>query len=364
MIFVGAVCLLFACFTYLMLRQGGRILVRLEAIEQRLPEVARVPPPESDNVQGLSIGADAPNFALADLNGAQAAFEQFRGRRVLLTFFNPDCGFCKDMLPDLAGGAWAGSEADPVAVIVSMGSAERNREVFSQSTALWPRVMLQRDMEVATEYKVGGSPMGYLVSADGKIASELAVGAEELFALVRDGAESAVGGDGTNGRMPVKVYRGNRPVSDSRLQRDGLPAGTPAPAIRLPSLEGGEVDLQGHLGRRVLLVFSDPDCGPCQQLTPKLERLHQERADLDTVVVSRGDAESNRLKFAEATFPVALQRRWEISKEYGMFATPIGYLIDEQGVIMDDVAVGPEAILALAATSASKPLTNGVGKEA
>jgi hypothetical protein len=31
-----------------------------------------------------------------------------------------------------------------------------------------------------------------------------------------------------------------------------------------------------------------------------------------------------------------------------MFATPIGYLIDEKGVIAADVAVGGDAILALA----------------
>jgi hypothetical protein len=30
-----------------------------------------------------------------------------------------------------------------------------------------------------------------------------------------------------------------------------------------------------------------------------------------------------------------------------MFATPIGYLIDEEGTIVADVAVGPESILRL-----------------
>jgi hypothetical protein len=30
-----------------------------------------------------------------------------------------------------------------------------------------------------------------------------------------------------------------------------------------------------------------------------------------------------------------------------MFATPIGYLIDADGIIVSDVAVGPEPILAL-----------------
>jgi hypothetical protein len=67
-------------------------------------------------------------------------------------------------------------------------------------------------------------------------------------------------------------------------------------------------------------------------------------------MVSRGDAETNRAKTSEygLTFPVAMQRKWEISKKYGIFATPVGYLIDEQGIIEADVAIGGGAILALA----------------
>ena len=66
-------------------------------------------------------------------------------------------------------------------------------------------------------------------------------------------------------------------------------------------------------------------------------------------MISRRDAEATRAK-AEAlglTFPIVMQRQWEISLKYGMFATPIGYLIDEQGIIVKDVAVGVEPILAL-----------------
>jgi hypothetical protein len=46
--------------------------------------------------------------------------------------------------------------------------------------------------------------------------------------------------------------------------------------------------------------------------------------------------------------PIVLQRRWEISKWYGMFATPIAYLIGKDGTLAQDVAVGGEAILRLA----------------
>src|SRR5207248_1720407 len=72
-------------------------------------------------------------------------------------------------------------------------------------------------------------------------------------------------------------------------------------------------------------------------------------AALQVVLVSRGDAEANRRKVAEfgLTFRGGLQRQWEISKLYGMFATPVAYLIDEQGTIAAEAAVGVEPILGL-----------------
>jgi hypothetical protein len=68
------------------------------------------------------------------------------------------------------------------------------------------------------------------------------------------------------------------------------------------------------------------------------------------LVISRGDIEENRAKACELglSFPIVLQKKWELSLQYAMFATPIGYLIDEQGILASDVAVGVEPILALA----------------
>src|SRR5262249_11629688 len=99
---------------------------------------------------------------------------------------------------------------------------------------------------------------------------------------------------------------------------------------------------------------------------PRLQELHQERPDLQVVVVSRRGVDANRAKAAKLglSFPIILQRQWEISRDYGMFATPIGYLIDERGIIARDVAVGVEPILALAdeparASNESDPSPNG-----
>src|SRR5262245_16387046 len=138
----------------------------------------------------------------------------------------------------------------------------------------------------------------------------------------------------------------NRSLARSKINRDGLKAGTPAPDFRLPCLDGTERSLQDFRGRRVLLVFSDPHCGPCNALAPQLESFHQEHPEIALVMISRGEPKDNRAKVKEhgLTFQVLLQQRWEISRRYAMFATPIAYLIDERGVIAHDVAVGTDAI--------------------
>ncbi len=73
-------------------------------------------------------------------------------------------------------------------------------------------------------------------------------------------------------------------------------------------------------------------------------------------MISRRDLDANRRKFTELglSFPVVLQKHWEISMLYGKFATPISYLIDEQGVLATDVVIGVEPIQELLAKAAKQ----------
>jgi peroxiredoxin len=79
----------------------------------------------------------------------------------------------------------------------------------------------------------------------------------------------------------------------------------------------------------LLLVFSDPACGPCNELAPRLQDLHRQMPGLAVLMVSRGDPAANRAKRAEhgLTFPIVLQRHWEISRRYcrvsGLRRTPL-----------------------------------------
>jgi peroxiredoxin len=177
------------------------------------------------------------------------------------------------------------------------------------------------------------------------------------------GTPSSLPAHEVNGHA-AKVNRGNRSLADSHIDRNGLPAGTPAPPFILPRLGGGELSLEEFRGRKVLLVFSDPMCGPCDVLASRLAKCARRAKELQVVMVSRGDVEANQAKVERhrLPFPVALQRQWEISRRYAMFATPIAYLIDEDGILAADVAKGPAAILAL--LSAAAALADGKARTA
>lgn len=330
-----------------LLRQNGRMLLRFEALEKQLAQLGaaagQTPPNAPSQPPSLPVGSAAPEFELPDLSGVRRKLTEWRGQRVLLTFFNPKCGYCVKMAPDLAALPLDGAGGRPIPLVVSSGDAEALRQLVGEHR-IRCTVLQQQQSEISAAYKAGGTPMGYLIDEEGNIASEMAIGADALLALSKQPAnKSAAAGNGH------RVYKGNRSLEDSHINRSGLAAGSTAPGFRLPRLDGGELSLEDYRGRPVLLVFSAPDCGPCNSMAPQLERVHRLRPDVEVLMVSRGDAEANRQKITEhgLTIPVVLQKKWEISRLYENFGTPIGYLINEKGIIAGNVAVGTEPILAL-----------------
>ena len=148
--------------------------------------------------------------------------------------------------------------------------------------------------------------------------------------------------------------RGARPLSESRIERNGISPGTSAPGFRLPEVRGGTVCFDDYRGRRVLLVFSDPDCEPCNLLAPHLVALHRCRRDtgVEVLLIGRNGVAANRRKAEEHgfEFDVAVQERWELSREYGAFTTPVAFLIDAAGTVERRMARGFYEIADLART--------------
>lgn len=336
-------------------RQNGvllgqkRIEDQLEAIEHTLTSlpigVSQPAPPR------LEIGDPAPDFSLSDLSGRQRRLEEFLVGPLVLGFFSPTCGFCVAMASRIGQLPLDGRRL----VLISSGDIDENLRLAMDNN--WRcDVLLDSTGQTAEAYRISGTPSGYLLASDGHVLSDLAVGADALLSLVtkETNQHDAIVPDALQAKQQAAVKRASDAglhLTESRLNRKGLEAGTKAPEFVLPSLNGDQHSLASFLDKRVLLVFSDPNCGPCDALAPELVRLHNRHLNdgLRVVMISRGDPDANRAKATKHGLPftVLLQRQWEISKDYAMFATPVGYLIDQSGVISKPVAFGAKAILDL-----------------
>jgi len=335
---------------YQLVKQQGRMLLRLDALEQgtKPAEHDHVASREDGEVEGLPSGTVFPAFEFPDLSGKTHTLEEFRGTRLLLINWSFDCGFCEAIARDLAGME-AGLEKQNIRIVLlASGDASSNRKQ-ALTHGLKTLILLQEDRRAPKPFEQQGTPVAYFLDEKARVAAPFASGADQVVALTRRIANSETE---LSGPKSERRWRGERSLAQSHIERKGLKAGTPAPDFRLPDLQGHFVSLNDFRGRRVLLVFSDPHCGPCDELAPDLARLHQEHQNngLSVLLVGRGTAEENRGKARQFgfQFPVVLQDKWKLSKEYGIFATPVAFLIGESGLIAKDVAVGKDAILALA----------------
>jgi len=321
---LGVVCLLI----YQLMTQHGRILLRLEMLEARRPEA------QAQTAQGYPAGTVLHDFELPALSGGEMRLSQWRGKRLLLIFFNPDCSHCQKMVPQLAKLPASPDAGEPQVLIISTGDRSVNRRLMEEVQV---PVLLQEQGELAMLYGVPGTPAGYLVDEAGMTCAALLTGASALLAAARS----------TESSGPATKATTN--LTHSQLLRDGLRAGTVAPDFLLPSPDGEQIALSQYRGRKVLLVFSDPECTPCNSLAPHLELAHRGNPDYQILMVSRGNAELVRKKIDEFgfTFPVVMQRKGEISREYGIFAVPVAFLIDEAGIISREVMTGLDPILSL-----------------
>ena len=196
----------------------------------------------------------------------------------MLVFFNPDCGFCTQLAPEAPD---LPASAPQVVVTTRRQGGEPDPR---QENGWRADVLLEPAWEVATSYRTNATPTGYLVDAQGRIASSLAVGVDGVLQLTKmmHGNGQADGpvdltAESLRHKQDAAVEKARTAgmaITESRIKRDGLPAGTLAPNFTLPDLRGKDRTLADMRGKRVLLVFSDPGCGPCQQLASSLEQLH------------------------------------------------------------------------------------------
>ncbi len=220
---------------YQLLRQNGRMLRRLDALDAKIGMKPEVP-----QEAGLPLHSAAPAFTLSSLHGGAVTLQTLRvpGRPVLLVFTEPGCSACEAILPDV--GRWQREHAERLTIVpISRGAREVNLEK-SRSHGI-DGLLLQADREVTTAYLSPGTPSAVLVE-DGLVASPLVMGPEAIRRLVKDVT------------APPPLRQGDR-----------------VPSLALRDLNGGSLDLSTLRGRRILLLFWNPSCGFCRGMLGDLE---------------------------------------------------------------------------------------------
>jgi len=113
----------------------------------------------------------------------------------------------------------------------------------------------------------------------------------------------------------------------------------PAPAVRLPRLEGGgQGSLASFRGRVVVLNFWASWCEPCRKESPLLERWHRRIAKRGGTVLGVDvlDVSSDARRFVREyglSYPMLRDREGASQREFGVVGYPESVVIDRMGRI-------------------------------
>jgi peroxiredoxin len=126
------------------------------------------------------------------------------------------------------------------------------------------------------------------------------------------------------------------------LQALGLQApkeAVDAPDFSLPDLSGKQIPLKQLRGKLVFLNFFATWCGPCREEMPGMERLHRAHQDKGLVVLAVNLQEGAKtirpfVQSLKLSFPTVMDAEGAVSREYGVRALPVSFLIGRDGKIV------------------------------
>jgi thiol-disulfide isomerase/thioredoxin len=167
--------------------------------------------------------------------------------------------------------------------------------------------------------------------------------------------------DELNGRLWARAATVSEPpVEQPREPAEPEPvdpynalAGKPAPGFALDVLTGGRVTLASLLtpAKPLLVLFTDPRCGPCYELLPDLggwQRVYGDR--LSFALISTGEPKTNIAMTSEYGIrPVLLQQERETVEAYDLQQAPAAVVIQPDGRVSAGPRYGAHAIRKLVA---------------
>ena len=142
--------------------------------------------------EGLPINSIAPPFELEAYEGGSRSLAQLiaPGKPLLLIFTSPTCGPCVVLFNEIKD--WQRTHSDALTIgLISKGTIKDNFVNVARNGL--GEVLLQKEREVAEQYKALVTPTAVLVNTSGRIASPLAAGGDEIRNLLHKVLEKPQG---------------------------------------------------------------------------------------------------------------------------------------------------------------------------
>lgn len=169
---------------------------------------------------------------------------------------------------------------------------------------------------------------------------------DEIFAfdhqVVHDGKEVTKRVQAASGDVDLGIKRGAAPHTirihlEPRPPIDGLSRALldhAAPALTLPTYDGGTYSLADGRGKIVVLDFWATWCGPCLEQMPILINLARRYPDVVVVGVNADDdAALDELLGGKSPYPIARDQDQASWRKYFVTALPTTFVIDAKGIV-------------------------------
>jgi peroxiredoxin len=142
---------------------------------------------------GVEVGQPAPNFSLTDTNGQTHQLSQYKGKWVVLEWYNPDCPFVRKHYGSGNMQALQKEFTAKGVVWLSIDSsapgqegnypADKLNEIASSQGVSRTALLLDPDGKVGHAYGAKTTPDMYIINPEGKLVYEGAIDSKPTTAV-------------------------------------------------------------------------------------------------------------------------------------------------------------------------------------
>jgi len=117
----------------------------------------------------VTVGSEAPDFVLKDLNGETHRLSDYRGKGVFLNFWGTWCKPCEKEMPYINRQYEVYKKQGVEVIAVNVGESKLAVEKFAERFGLKFPIVIDRQDQVMNAYDIDPLPTTFLIDKNGEI---------------------------------------------------------------------------------------------------------------------------------------------------------------------------------------------------